>query len=193
MEKITGDLSELQQILKMELDATKKNHLIKQQNKIMKQLLHRLAFQIFLLVADADGKIDPKEVAQFRKYLAEREKRCTNKYTRRIFHSTIINYSTLVGHYQTGRMKKDITQVVRTLEYVEICVPPQTMLEICHDLKELAVGIAEASGGLMGLKSPISQLEQTVIDQLTEIFQNSIAKSKGQDPKTREFFDFLNF
>ncbi len=193
MEKTAGDLSELQQILDMELDAKKKNHLIKQQNKIMKQLLRRLAFNIFLLVADADGKIDPKEVAQFRKFLAERERRCTNKYTRRIFHSTIINYSTLLGHYHTGRMKKDFMQVVRTLAYVEICVPPQTMTAICNDLEELAVGIAEASGGLMGLKNPISSEEKVVIDQLKEIFKKSIDKANGQDPKNREVFDFLNF
>lgn len=189
----TGDLSELQQILKMELNAKKKNHLIKQQNKIMKQLLRRLAFQIFLLVADADGTIDPKEVAQFRKFLTDRQNTCHSKYTKRIYHSTVVNFSTLLGHYHTERIKKDINQVSKTLGYVELCVPPDTMAEICHDLEQLALGIAEASGGMLGLRSPISKAEQDVIDQLKEVFEHSIENAKGQDPKIREFFDFLNF
>lgn len=193
MSKFTDILFELQQKLELELDAKKKNHFIQQQNKIMKQLLRRLAFQIFLLVADADGKIDPKEVAQFRKLITQRERYCVNKYTRRIYHETVVNYSTLLGHYHTGRIKKNFNQVIKTMAYVQMCVTPETMAEFCNDLDELAVAVAEASGGLIGLKSSISQEEQKVIDKLRAIYKESVQEAKGRDPKTRNLFNFLNF
>ncbi len=192
MRKASSSLSELRQILQTELDIKKKNHLIKKQNRIMKQLLSRLAFQIFLLVADADSNIDPKEVAKFREFLKDREGHCTNNYTRRIFHSTIINYSNLLGHYQSGRIKKDMAQVTKTMAYIELCVTPKTMSAICCDLEELAIAIAQASGGLLGLRKPISREEEAVVNQLKAIFQKSIQKAKGQDPKTRAVFEFFD-
>lgn len=70
-------------------DSEKENPLIKKQNLEFKRLLKVLPFQIFMLVADADGITESKEVVQFRDLIQQRGKNCSNIYTRRIFHHAI--------------------------------------------------------------------------------------------------------
>ncbi len=157
-----------------------RDQLIEKQNVEMKRLFRLLPFQIFLLVADADNKIDPKEVAQFREFLGKRGKHCSNQYTRRMLHSTVINYTALTTRFQGGHIKKDFQLVEKAMGYVAMCVPPKVMAAICKDLKDLAVAIAEASGGFMGMTSPISKEEQEVIDTLESIFVEAADRAKGE-------------
>jgi len=166
-----------------------KDILIEKQNIEMKRLLRLLPFQIFLLVADADGKIDPKEVAQFKEFLNQRERRCSNTYTRRMFHATVVNYTALTNRFLGGHIKKDFTIVEKVMNYVQLCVPFKTMSEICQDLRELAVAIAEASGGFLGVTSPISKEEDEVLKKLDEIFDRALASTDSPETPIQMAFD----
>ncbi len=167
-----------------------KNLLIEKQNLIGKKLLKLLPFQIFILVADADGKTDNKEVAQFREFLNQREKHCSNQYTTRMFHSTVVNYSILTNRYLGGHLKKNIKIVQQAMNYMQICVSPRLMTEICKDLKELAVSIAEASGGFLGMTSSVSDEESIVIKKFDKIFARAIKLAHGSDKIKPEQLDF---
>ncbi|MCG8332907.1 MAG: hypothetical protein MJE63_00190 [Proteobacteria bacterium] len=155
-----------------------------------KRMVKMLPFQIFLLVADADGKIDPKEVAQFKEFLSRREKHCSNQYTRRMYHSTVINYSALTNRFQGGHIKKDYNVVKNAMDYVAMCVNPKVMLAICDDLKDLAVAIAEASGGFMGVTSPVSKEEKEVIKSLEGIFAEASTKASEIEVPDQFSFEF---
>ena len=192
--KSPEDKTELEQIqdqstVKASAKVEKKL-LIEKQNIEMKRLLRILPFQIFILVADADGKTDNKEVAQFREFLTQREKHCTNTYTRRMFHSTVINYTALTNRYLGGHIKKDFSIVEKAMNYVRICVSQKVMTDICKDLRELAVAIAEASGGFLGMTTSISKEEEIVIEKLDKIFAQAVELGEGADVPNRSQFDF---
>jgi hypothetical protein len=167
-----------------------KNILIEKKNMVGKRLMRLLPFQVFILVADADGKTDNKEVAQFREFLSQRVKRCSNPYTQRMFHATVVNYSGLTNRYLSGQIKKDITIVQKAMNYIQECVSPRLMEEIVKDLRELAISIAEASGGFLGMTSPISPEEQTVINELEVIFEQAIDLASGEDLIDKKKLDF---
>lgn len=171
--------------------STITNNLLKEKQTLeYKRMVKMMPFQIFLLVADADGKIDPKEVAQFREFLSKREKHCSNQYTRRMYHSTVINYSALTNRFHGGQIKKDYDVVEKAMDYVAMCVNPRVMAAICNDLKDLAVAIAEASGGFMGVTSPVSKEEEEVIKNLERIFAEASTKAVEIEVPDQFSFDF---
>lgn len=141
----------------------------RKQNEELTRLLRLLPFQIFLLVADADEQIDPKEVARFKAFLSERKKHCSNSYSLRIFHQTVVNYGVLTNRYYSGKIKKDITLVEKAMHYIRMCVSKEMAQKIFDDLIALAAAIAEASGGFMGMTSSISKEEEEMLHQLEEI------------------------
>lgn len=185
---------ELQKILEQSTAKAsakvEKNLLIEKQNAELKRLMRILPFQIFLLVADADRKIDPKEVAQFREFLSRREKNCSNVYTRRMFHATVVNYTALTNRFLTGQIKKSFAMVEKTLTYIQLCVPQPVMAEICADLKGLAVAVAGASGGFLGMTSPVSKEEEQVLAALDTLFSQAIANSQADDTPGRLQLEF---
>ncbi len=100
-----------------------KDFLIEKQNIVGKKLLRLLPFQIFILVANADGKTDNKEVAQFRDFLNQREKHCSNPFTRRMFHATVVNYTALINRYLDGHIKKRfLNRAKGNGLYADLCV-----------------------------------------------------------------------
>ncbi len=143
------------------------------QNAEMKRLLRLLPFQIFILVADADGKIDQKEVSQFKEFLGHRAKHCSTTYTKRMFHSTLVNYSDLTNRYLGGGIKKDIGMVQKAAGYIQMSASEKVRNAIFKDLKELAIAIAEASGGIMGLTSPINKKEEAMIEEINMAFDQA--------------------
>jgi len=167
-----------------------KNLQIEKRNRIGKRLLRLLTFQIFLLVADADGKTDTREVAQFKDFLARRKERSSNPYTQRMFHSTVVNYASLTNRYLAGSIQKDFEIVKKAMAYMQSCVSSRIMAEICNDLKGLAVSIAEASGGFLGMTSPISAEEELVLKKLDKIFQMAINGAHGPDRIKPEHLEF---
>jgi hypothetical protein len=168
-----------------ELNQERKKIKFQKYQRNMKKALHRLAFQIFLLVADADGKIDSKEVTLFRDFLKKRADNCSNKYTRRIFHSTVIDYSVFINQYHQGKIKKDITQVEKVMTFVQKCVSPDILASICRDLTGLAKAIAGASGGFAGITNPISKEESNVIDKLEKIYKKAIQTANGPEDASK--------
>jgi hypothetical protein len=172
------------------IEKVDKNILIDKQNVVGKRLLRLLPFQIFILVADADGKTDTKEVAQFRDFLNQREKNCSNPYTRRMFHATVVNYSALTNRYLGGHIVKDFKIVQKAMDYMQMVVSQTIMGEICKDLNELAVAVAEASGGFLGMTSPISEEEALVIKKLDQLFEQAKALADGDDAISEEHLDF---
>ena len=168
-----------------ELNLERKRITFQKYQREMKKALHRLAFQIFILVADADGKIDAKEVSLFRDFLKHRADNCSNKYTQRIYHSTIIDYSILIDQYHKKKIKKDITQVEKVMGFVQKCVSPIILTSICKDLNELGKAIAEASGGFGGLTNPISKEEADVIAALKKIYKTAIESADGPEDASK--------
>jgi len=166
-----------------------KNLLIEKQNVVGKRLLRLLPFHIFILVADADGKTDTKEVAQFREFLNQREKHCSNQFTRRMFHSTVVNYTALTNRYLGGHIEKDFSIVQKAMGYVQMVASQKIVTEICHDLRELAVAIAEASGGFLAMTTPISPEEAKVIKKLSKIFDQAIEQASGDDKLSAKHLD----
>ena len=169
-----------------ELQQEQKEKVLLKRKREMKAMLQRLAFQIFLLVADADDEIDTKEINEFRKFLSERENHCSNPYTRRIFHSTVINYNALLDAYNKKRLKKDIHLVEKAMAYVQKCLSKKQMESFCHDLRDLATSIAEASGGFIGMGNHVSTEERGMIKQLEKIFTKSIENATGSEEKKIE-------
>jgi tellurite resistance protein len=172
------------------IDKVDKNLLIEKQNIVGKRLLRLLPFQIFILVADADGKTDNKEVAQFREFLNLREKNCSNPYTRRMFHSTVVNYTALTNRYLGGQIVKDFKIIQKAMKYMQMIVSPTVMASICKDLRELAVAIAEASGGFLGMTTSISDEETNVIEKLDKIFKQAVQLANGDDAVDGGQLDF---
>ncbi len=164
-----------------ELNLERKKQKFQKYKNDMKKSLNRLAFQVFLLVADADGKIDSKEVSLFRDFLKHRAENCSNKYTQRIYHSTIIDYAVLSAQYQKGKIIKDIKQIELVMSFIQKCATPEIVASICQDLMELANAVAGASGGFAGLKNPISKEESDVISQLKKIFKHAIETADGPE------------
>jgi len=154
--------------------TVEKSVLIAKQNAEMKRLLRLLPFQIFILVADADGKIDQKEVAQFKEFLGHRAKNCSTIYTRRMFHSTLVNYTDLTNRYLGGGIKKDIGVIQKAAGYIQMSASEKVRKAIFKDLKELAVAIAEASGGIMGMTSPINKKEEAILEEINMAFNQAM-------------------
>jgi len=169
----------------VELDLERKRIKFQKYQKDMKKSLHRLAFQVFLLVADADGKIDTKEVAMFKDFLKNRADNCSNKYTQRIYHSTVIDYSILIDQYHKKKIRKDITQVEKVMAFVQKCVSQRVLASICKDLSELAKAIAEASGGFGGITNPIGKEEAEIIAKLKKIYQTAIESADGPEDASK--------
>jgi hypothetical protein len=167
-----------------------KNQLIEKQNTVGKRLLRLLPFHIFMLVSEADGKTDNKEVGQFREFLNRREKHTSNAYTRRMFHTTVVNYTALTNRYLGGHIKKDFKVVQQAMNYMQIAVSQPVMKEICKDLRELAVAIAEASGGFLSMTTPISPEEGKIIEKLDQIFEQAMERARGDDIPNNAKLDF---
>lgn len=172
------------------IKRVEKNLLIEKQNVVGKRLLRVLPFQIFLLVADADGKTDNKEVTQFKEFLSKRKEKSSNPYTQRMFHATVVNYTALTNRYLNGSIKKDFKVVQKAMAYMQICVSSRILAEICHDLKDLATAIAEASGGFLGMTSPVSEEEELVLKKLDKIFTTAINGAHGPDKIKPEQLEF---
>ena len=153
------------------------------QIKKLKIFLNRLPFQIFLLVADADGTIDSKEISLFNKILHHREDKCSNPYTRRIFHATFVNFKPLQEMYLAGKITKDIKEVEHTVTYIQQCVSKTKMTDIAQDLLNLATDVAKASGGFLGIGNAISKEEKAVISQLNKILKQAIEDASGPEEK----------
>jgi tellurite resistance protein len=170
-----------------EMERERKNRLIEKYNHRLRKLSQRLAFQIFILVADADGEIDSKEITGFKTFLNDRAEVCTNPFTQRIFHLTLVNYSILTDRFQKKTLQKSMDELQQTMKLIEKCVSSRLMASICNDLKSLATAVARASGGFLGVGSPVSAEEEKVLQELSEVFEESVKNAHGPndvDPDT---------
>lgn len=183
-----GNQNDLNQLVNKSSDkarkAAEKSQLIERQNSEMKRLLRLLPFQVFVLVAGADDNIDPAEVSGFKEFLNQRKKRVSNQYTLRMFHATVVNYTALTNRFYQGQIKQEFDNIEKVVKYMQLCVSQEMMTKICDDLMELAKAIAEASGGFLGMTSPINKQEQAVLDKLDSIFLEGIQNAGKQ--KTHE-------
>lgn len=150
------------------------------QNRQLKYMLQYLVFQIFLLVADADGEIDSKEITAFRDFLSNRKLNCSNGYTKRLFHVTLKNFVLLLDQYRRDKIVKDLEMVEQTMMMIGKIVSAEMMIAICNDLNNLGEAVAKASGGFIGLGSKVSKEEASVMSDLKTIFQNAISESGKQ-------------
>lgn len=167
-------------------EAHKRNVEIDEQNRLLKHLLFQLVFQIFLVVADADGEIDSKEITAFRSFLGNRSENCSNSYTKRLFHVTLKSFVLLLDQYRRKKIKKDFDMIEKTMVMVGKIVSIKMMKSICSDLNNMAEAIAKASGGFIGLGSKISKEEANVIEDIKTAFKNATAASVAYKKKIKK-------
>ncbi len=149
--------------------------------KELDDLLTKLPFKIFLLIADADGKIDLSEYTKFAEMMNKKDA-CKNGYARNVFSKASLAYSSLKMAYGMGNIKKDMEQVVSILDVIYERLPYKDCKELTEDMERLSVSIAESSGDSGGFfskkKSTVSAAEKEVMDQLHQLFKEHLQKAK---------------
>lgn len=131
------------------------------------ELLVELPFQVFLLVAKADGRIDSKEGNQYLKILRDPEW-CQSECSRLILVGSSYYFKEQFASYKRGKVEGEFKQVKRTLKLSERIFKKDQLKFVKTDLQQLAYEIARASGGIAGFGS-ISRKEKKVLEQLNLI------------------------
>ncbi len=114
----------------------------------------------FYMVASADGSIDKKEAKWF---LVEVMRLTThsNPLVRQVFEATSQRFESFVQTISQAPTLS-LVRLVRCRRLAEQS-HPEHAIEFCQVLFDMAVSIARASGGFLGMGSPISKLEHQAL------------------------------
>jgi len=122
---------------------------------------------VFVLIAGADGTIDAKEIKAFNKYLADL------KGTRSELFKTATdimkNDTELKNSTNLGSTIVMTNRLIAVRESAEKFFPDQSE-QYCKELYEMAVDVAKASGGFLGLNS-IDKSEQAALQLIKMVLQ----------------------
>ena len=143
------------------------------------QLLTQLPFQIFLMVASADGKIDADEFLEFTRALEDRSN-FRSPYLKGVIRETVANLPDLRVRFEQKKITKDPDSVrlvfqslFRRLEVAEV----KTFAE---DLIRLGQIIGNASGGgMLGMKKALSEEEEAAINEFISLVKESAKESNN--------------
>ncbi|MGA1598143.1 MAG: hypothetical protein ACO4AU_03765 [bacterium] len=138
--------------------------------------LRELPFQVFLMVAGADGTVDEIESDRFFKLIEER-KICRSPYSRWLFSETRKRSGQLVKAYQEGKLTADLNRIHETLRYVNMHIPQKNALAFNEDLERMAMGIAQASSGFFAAKS-VSKKERAALLSFHEIVKTELQEAQ---------------
>jgi len=138
------------------------------QNTLKKRLVE-LPIEIFYLVANADGDCDKKERRVFIKILKKR-KWSESRITDAFFPHTVLHYEELEKKQITDQIKPNLREIQKTMKIVMSVFKPQELHLFRMDLFKLAMEIASASGGFLGI-SKIADKEQEVLNNLRFAFR----------------------
>ena len=131
--------------------------------------LVRLPFQIFLLIAESDDKVDTNEWMAFIKILKEKNV-CESPYARGVLGKTEDKLQALKLGYERKEIKNDPEEIKKTLFMIQKRLKQEESEMFEADMEKLAVGIADASSkkSLLGRITHASNEQVSILHQMIE-------------------------
>ena len=131
--------------------------------------LVRLPFQIFLLIAESDDKVDTNEWMAFIKILKEKNV-CESPYSRGVLGKTEDKLQALKLGYERKEIKNDPEEIKKTLFMIQKRLKQEESEMFEADMEKLAVGIADASSkkSFLGRITHASNEQVSILHQMIE-------------------------
>jgi len=131
--------------------------------------LVRLPFQIFLLIAESDDKVDTNEWMAFIKILKEKNV-CESPYARGVLGKTEDKLDALKLGYERKEIKNDPEEIKKTLFMIQKRLKQEESEMFEADMEKLAVGIADASSkkSFLGRITHASNEQVSILHQMIE-------------------------
>jgi len=131
--------------------------------------LVRLPFQIFLLIAESDDKVDTNEWMAFIKILKEKNV-CESPYARGVLGKTEDKLQALKLGYERKEIKNDPEEIKKTLFMIQKRLKQEESEMFEADMEKLAVGIADASSkkSFLGRITHASNEQVSILHQMIE-------------------------
>jgi len=138
-------------------------------HKEFKTRLVRLPFQIFLLIAESDDKVDTNEWMAFIKILKEKNV-CESPYARGVLGKTEDKLDALKLGYERKEIKNDPEEIKKTLFMIQKRLKQEESEMFEADMEKLAVGIADASSkkSFLGRITHASNEQVSILHQMIE-------------------------
>jgi len=138
-------------------------------HKEFKTRLVRLPFQIFLLIAESDDKVDTNEWMAFIKILKEKNV-CESPYARGVLGKTEDKLHALKLGYERKEIKNDPEEIKKTLFMIQKRLKQEESEMFEADMEKLAVGIADASSkkSFLGRITHASNEQVSILHQMIE-------------------------
>ena len=138
-------------------------------HKEFKTRLVRLPFQIFLLIAESDDKVDTNEWMAFIKILKEKNV-CESPYARGVLGKTEDKLQALKLGYERKEIKNDPEEIKKTLFMIQKRLKQEESEMFEADMEKLAVGIADASSkkSFLGRITHASNEQVSILHQMIE-------------------------
>ena len=131
--------------------------------------LVRLPFQIFLLIAESDDKVDTNEWMAFIKILKEKNV-CESPYSRGVLGKTEDKLQALKLGYERKEIKNDPEEIKKTLFMIQKRLKQEESEMFEADMEKLADGIADVSSkkSLLGRITHASNEQVSILHQMIE-------------------------
>ena len=131
--------------------------------------LVRLPFQIFLLIAESDDKVDTNEWMAFIKILKEKND-CESPYARGVLGKTEDKLQALKLGYERKEIKNDPEEIKKTLFMIQKRLKQEESEMFEADMEKLAVGITDASSkkSFLGRITHASNEQVSILHQMIE-------------------------
>jgi len=136
-------------------------------HKEFKTRLVRLPFQIFLLIAESDDKVDTNEWMAFIKILKEKNV-CESPYARGVLGKTEDKLQALKLGYERKEIKNDPEEIKKTLFMIQKRLKQEESEMFEADMEKLADGIADVSSkkSLLGRITHASNGQVSILHQM---------------------------
>lgn len=125
------------------------------------QLLRRVPFLVFFLVAASDGKVDRKEIAAFGNQLVEADKYADPLLTRIV--TNVVNDVAPMVAQVLEQPPEFATELRQARALVDARISPEAGRRFGEAVLAMARDVASASGGFFGFGSRISRTEQLAL------------------------------
>ena len=153
---------------------------VQSQNTLKKRLIE-LPIQIFYLISYADGTSDKKEREVFVKILKEKSWRKSHL-ARAFFPHTIVLYEGLLKKHEAEQIQYNLVDIQKTMQIVAGVFNNDELRLFRRDLFKLAMEIAKASGGFLGISS-VDDKEQEILNKLRVAFRGEVRTHFGINSK----------
>lgn len=137
--------------------------------KSFNSYLIEFPFQLFIMIAGADGTIDQAERKKFFRIIKDRNwgrSKCTQLVTL----STLYSYEELFSRYNKGALKISFNNIQKTLLLMNTFFIKNEVETIKEDIYLFAKEIAKASGGFAGISS-ICKEEEEQLKRISDLFE----------------------